>query len=141
MSLLVALLPALLAAGPRHFEVQASFVPAAKPGGEAAVSVLFTPLDPAIRINQEPAPRLKLSVEQAVLVQKTVAPPPAVPAVPGEARYLDTDTPIRFPIAIAPGASKGKQSVKASVSYFYCSKTEGWCRKGQSDLEFPVLVP
>jgi hypothetical protein len=31
--------------------------------------------------------------------------------------------------------------VKASVSYFYCSKTEGWCRKGQSDLEFAVLVP
>lgn len=133
--------PALLAAGPRHFDVQASFVPAAKPGGEAVVAVLFTPLDPAVRINQEPAPRLKLSGEQPVLVQKPIAAPPVAPSEPGVARYLDTEAPIRFPIAIAPGASKGKQSVKASVSYFYCSKTEGWCRKGQSDLEFAVLVP
>ena len=138
MNLLFAL---LLAGGPRHFDVQASFVPAAKPGGEAAVAVFFTPLDPAVRINQDPAPRLKLAVEQAVLVQKPVAAPPAAPASPGETRYLDTATPVRFPIAIAAGASKGKQTVKASVTYFYCSKTEGWCRKGASDLEFPVQVP
>ncbi len=142
MKLLFALLvPALLAAAPRHFDVQASFVPAAKPGGQAAVAVLFTPLDPDVRINQDPAPRLKLSLEQAVLLQKPAAAPPAVPVEPGVARYLDTDTPIRFPIAMAPGASKGKQSVKASVSYFYCSKTEGWCRKGASEIEFPVVVP
>jgi hypothetical protein len=73
-------MPALLAAGPRHFDVQASFVPAAKPGGEAVVAVLFTPLDPEVKINQEPAPRLKLSGEQPVLVLKPVAAAPAVPA-------------------------------------------------------------
>jgi hypothetical protein len=140
VNLLFALVPALLAAAPRHFDVQATFVPASKPGGEAAVAVLFTPLDPSVHINQDPAPRLKLA-EQAVLVQKPTVAPASVSSGSGEARYLDIETPLRFPIAIAPGASKGKQSVKASITYFYCSKTEGWCRRGASDVEFPVLVP
>jgi hypothetical protein len=30
--------------------------------------------------------------------------------------------------------------VKATVTYFYCSQREGWCRKGTSDVEFPVDV-
>jgi len=138
---LLLLAPALLAGGPRHFDVQATFVPASKPGGEAVVSVTFLPLDPAVHINEDPAPRLKLAGEPAVLVLKPVAAVPAAERDPGVTRYLDTAAPVRFPIAIAAGASKGKQLVKASVTYFYCSKTEGWCRKGASELEFPVLVP
>ena len=42
---------------------------------------------------------------------------------------------------IAQGAKKGPQTVKAAVTYFYCSKREGWCRKSTTDLEVPVTVP
>lgn len=135
------LTPALaLAAGPRHFDVQASFVPA-KPGALAAVAVFFTPLDPNVNINEEPAPRLKLDPAQAVLVDKQAPPDPKASGEAPAARYLDLSAPVRFPVALAPGVAKGRQPVKAAVTYFYCSKTEGWCRKGTSEVEIPVVVP
>jgi len=49
--------------------------------------------------------------------------------------------PLVFPVAIAKGAPKGTQSVAATVTYFYCSKREGWCRKGNSEIAVTVNVP
>ena len=34
-----------------------------------------------------------------------------------------------------------QQPVKGTVTYFYCSKREGWCRKGTSEVAFTVAVP
>ena len=146
---LLALLPAVvLADGPRHFSVVASFVPARKPGGVAHVAVSFRALDPDLRLNESPAPRLTLDLEQAVLVDKQS---PAQ-RVHGELRdgglrpsrrrrYHDLATPVLFPVALAPTAPKGEQSVKARVVFFYCSQREAWCRRGVSELEIPVVVP
>jgi hypothetical protein len=43
-----------------------------------------------------------------------------------------------FPVALAPGAPAGDRDVKAKLTYFYCSKREGWCRKGSAPVEFKV---
>ena len=59
---------------------------------------------------------------------------------PETARYLDIEKPVRFPVAVAPGATKGTQTVKATVVYFYCSKREGWCRRGATEIDVSVLV-
>ena len=59
----------------------------------------------------------------------------------GEAKYLDTTVPRPFPVLLKAGAPAGTHAVKASVTYFYCSKSEGWCRKGTSDVAFDVRVP
>lgn len=127
---------------PRHFDVAASFVPPKEPGGKGAVSVLFSPTDPDVHINEEPAPRLKLDPGQVVLVDRqTPAPAHAADFDPEKARYLDLAKPLRFPVAIAPKAPKGKQEATAKVVYFYCSKREGWCRRGTADVEFTVEVP
>ncbi len=48
--------------------LEAAFVPPAKAGGPASVAVTFTPRDPDVRVNEEPAPRLKLDPEQGVLI-------------------------------------------------------------------------
>lgn len=133
-----------LAAGsvPRHFDVAASFVPPKAPGGKGAVSVLFSPTDPDVHINEEPAPRLKLDPGQFVLVDRQA--PAAARAAdfdPEKARYLDLAKPLRFPVAIARKAPKGKQELKAEVVYFYCSKREAWCRRGTALVEFTVEVP
>lgn len=136
------LVPALaLAAPPRHFDVQASFVPPGKAGANGAVAVSFTPLDPNVHINETPAPRLKLDPSQTVLVDRQAAPEPSTAGEPPAARYLDLDAPVRFAVAFAKGAPSGRQTVKAAVTYFYCSKTEGWCRKGTTPVEIAVLVP
>ena len=130
------------AASPKHFDVAASFVPPAKPGGGGAIAVSFLARDPDVHINEEPAPRLKLDPEQSALLDKQPPPPKTVPVNDPEAtRYLDLKKPVRFPVAFAPSAVKGAQTVKARVVFFYCSQREGWCRRGSADVEFGVTVP
>jgi hypothetical protein len=132
----------LQGAAPQHFTVTAVFAPPPKAGGHAAIEVRFSGRDPEIRINEEPAPRLKLDPTQTVLVDKQA---PALSSAPGfdpdKVRYLDLAWPVSFPVALAPGAPRGTQTVKGAVTYFYCSKREGWCRKGTTDIEVPVTVP
>jgi hypothetical protein len=123
-----------------HVTVSAEFVPPVKPGASAHVAVTLTPRDPDVRVNEEPGPRLKLGPDESVLVDKQ--PPPARFKAydPENARYLDPALPVLLPVAVKPTAARGHQTVKATVTYFYCSKREGWCRKGTEEVEFPVDV-
>jgi hypothetical protein len=143
MALALGLLSALpFAAGPQHFTLSASFVPPARAGATGTISVSFTPSDPEIHINQEPPPRLKLDPTQKVLVDKQPPAPSKIqPYDPETAKYVDTRLPVSFAVAWAPGAPKGPQSVRAVVVYFYCSKRDGWCRRGSAEIEVPVTVP
>ena len=141
-ALLLALVPAaVLGASVRHFDVAASFEPSRKAGAPGAVAVSFRALDPDVKVNESPAPRLKLDIAQAVLVDKQAPAPAQVPDYdPLTARYLDTAKPVLFPVAIAPTAPAGTHSVKASVVYFYCSTREAWCRRGSTEVLVPVAV-
>jgi len=140
--LLAALLPAAAAAAPaRHFEVTAAFTPARAASADGVVAVTFLPVDADLKVNENPAPRLKLDLAQAVLVDRQ---PPAASQVPDydplTARYLDPAKPVLFHVALAPAAPKGAHEVKASVVFFYCSTREAWCRRGSADISIPVTV-
>lgn len=135
------LLPALAWAGASqpHFTVEAHFIPAKKPAAESAIAVSFKALNPDVRINEEPAPRLKLDPQQRVLDYKAPAGPMAPPNFdPAFAKYLDLGKPVSFPVSRAAQAAPGPQPVKGNVVFFYCSKKEGWCKKGSSDFEVTV---
>ena len=139
---LLVLLPSVaLAAPPRHFELTAAFVPAKRAGASAGVAVTFLPLDPDVKVNESPAPRLKLDEAQAVLVDRQ---PPAEGGVPDydplTARYVDLSRPVLFPVAVAKGAPRGEHTVKANVVFFYCSQRESWCRRGNAEVAIPVTV-
>jgi hypothetical protein len=142
-SLVLVLLPAAALAGPlQHFEVTASFTPPKKAGGIGAVAVTFRALDPDVRVNESPAPRLKLDILQAVLVDKQPPASEGVPAYdPSNVRYLDLAKPVLFPVAVFPKAPRGENLVPASVVFFYCSEREDWCRRGTAEVEIPVKVP
>jgi hypothetical protein len=140
-TLSLALLSSVLGAAP-HVEVTASYLPPPKAGSPAAIEVTLLPLTPDIQVNETPAPRLALDPRQKVLVDKQPPPPRSTPAFdPDTARYLDPAVPVRFKVALAPGAPKGVHDVRATVTYFYCSKSEGWCRKGKAEVDVPVRVP
>jgi hypothetical protein len=131
-----------LAPGREFFDVRAAFVVPTKAGATPAIEVTFVSKDPEVHINEEPAPRLKLDVAQSVLVDKQ--PPLRVrtaPYDPSSARYLDLSRPLKFPVAFAPTAPKGAQTVGATLTFFYCSRREGWCRRGSVEVEVPVTVP
>ena len=141
-TLLVFLVPAAALAAPaRHFDVTAAFTAAETTAASAAVAVTFRPLDPDVKVNETPAPRLKLDLAQTVLVDRQAPPSSQVPDYdPLTARYLDPAKPVLFPVAIAPTAPAGSHSVKASVVYFYCSTRESWCRRGSTDVQVLVTV-
>ena len=144
MSLLATAALAVLAtaaSSSSHVLVGAEFVPAAKAGGDAHVAVMFTPRDPDLRVNEEPGPRLKLAADEAVLLDRQKQPARAAVYDPENPKYLDVALPVHLPVALKPTAPRGRHLVKAKVTYFYCSKREGWCRKGTEDVEFPVVVP
>jgi hypothetical protein len=126
--LLSSLLLALLAADASSFvSVSASYVPPARKGGDAAISVTLQPLVPDVQVDQEPAPRLTLDPAQQVLVQK---PALKKPAGAQAGRYLGP-LPVYFPVEVRPGAAG---QVTGKVTFFYCSTAEGWCRKGVADV-------
>ena len=146
MTLLAGLLVAgaLFESAPRpiHFDVTATFVPARR-SSSGEVAIQFVAKDPDVKINEVPAPRLKLEAGPA-----TVAPPvrPAPPAKGSPAgaepgHYLDLTLPVTFPVTLAPGTPRGSHDAKGTVTYFYCSKREGWCRKGTTEVAFPIAVP
>jgi hypothetical protein len=95
--------------------------------------VTFAPKDPDVKLNAAPPPRLKLDEGQKLLAERTA---PRRAGAPDE-KYLDLTFPVVFPVSVT-GAVHGEQTVKGSLTYYYCSHREGWCRKGTADVEIPV---
>lgn len=126
---------------PSHFSLSAAYEPPANGKGHGAVVVTFSPTDPDVKINEEPSPRLLLDPMQGVLDDKQPPPKTSAIADPEKIKALDLTQPVRFAVAPRAGAPKGAQTVQANVQYFYCSKREGWCRKGKTAVEFSVEVP
>jgi len=132
---------AALAGPPEHFTLAASWAPPSKAGANGTVAVVFTPRGTDVHINENPPPRLKLDPEQKILVDKQPPAPTRIePYDPDKVRYIDLALPVTFPVALAPDAPKGPHSVKATVIYFYCSKAQGWCRRGSTDVDIAVTA-
>jgi hypothetical protein len=120
--------------------VEAAFLPPAKPGADAAIAVMLEPQAAGIVVNEKPAPRLSLDPLQTVLVDRQTPRAAGGGEIdPSQARHLDPSVPVRFVVAIAPGTPRGTHTVRGTVTFFYCSKTEGWCKKGSSEIA--VIVP
>jgi hypothetical protein len=136
------MLPAGVAAGPPQFDLLASFEPPENPEEDAAVAVTFRAVDPDLRLNETPAPRLELDLTETVLLDRQAPAPKRVPVYdPLTAKYIDLNGPVCFPVAISPTAPAGPQRVEAKVVYFYCSVREAWCRRATARVDFTVTVP
>jgi hypothetical protein len=109
-----------------------------------SIAVTFEPRDPDVHVNRDPAPRLRIDPAQKVLKtdDKALTAVTHAPAgASGDAlKYLRASEPVQFPAALAATAPKGPQTVRTSLTYYYCSATEGWCRKGTADLDVAVDV-
>jgi len=141
--LLLVVVPAVLTAGSNpHFDLLATFEAPRPPGGDGAVLVTFRALDPDLRLNETPAPRLRLELTETVLLDRQAPAPRSAPAYdPLTAKYLDLAESVRFPVAIAPTAPAGEQTVEAKIVFFYCSVREAWCRRGTTTVDISVTVP
>ena len=136
---------ALFQAGPKtHFDVNAEFR-AARRNAPAEVAVQFVATDPDVKINEFPAPKLKLTAGPATVIVPPKATAPAAdkgaPTGSEPGHYLDLTLPVTFPVTLDAAATRGAHDGKGTVTYFYCSKREGWCRKGTAEVAFPIAVP
>ncbi len=130
-----------LALGFSHFAVDAKYEPPAKGQAQGAVAVYFSPTERDLKLNEHPPARLVLDPAQTVLEDKQPPAPKMSGVDPDKVKGLDLSKPVRFPVALRAAAPKGEHRVKASVTYFYCSTREAWCRRGKENVEFTVSVP
>lgn len=123
----------------QHFDILSAYEAPTKKGAPGAIVFQFMRKDPDVNINEDPAPRLKFAGGSPLVapVAKSMGAPPD----PSLAHYLDLSKPVRIPVTFAPGAAKGLATVKTTVSYFYCSKRENWCRKGIAEFDLEVVLP
>src|SRR5262249_14286211 len=131
----------LFATGPTYFEISARYEAPAKGQAQGAVLVSFVQTEAGVHVNEAPAPRLALDAGQSVLDYKPPVAKGEAPVDPALAKKLDLTQPVRFPVTLHAGAAKGEQAVKGTVTYFYCSDHEGWCRKGTAEVAVSVSVP
>lgn len=143
MLFLLVMVPVVLGAESNpHFDLLATFEAPQAPGRDGAVLVTFRALDPDLRLNETPAPRLELELVEFILLDRQDPAARSAPDYdPLTAKYLDLGKPVRFPVAIAPAAPAGEQTVEAKVVFFYCSVREAWCRRGTSTVDLQVRVP
>jgi hypothetical protein len=123
-----------------HFDVSAAYEAPAKKGAPANIVFEFKKKDPDVNINEEPAPRLKFAAGSVLVAQKPPKSSGVIPD-PATAHYIDLSKPVRIPVTTALDAPKGLSTVKTTLSYFYCSKRENWCRKGTADFDLAVVLP
>lgn len=140
MMLLAAGASALVHSGREHVGLSVTFEAPERPGAHAYVTVQFMPLDPAVHVNIDPVPRLRLGGAHDVLTD-TPEPVPVQPKAEGLlGQYIDPRSPVRFAVALQPKPARGRHVVPASVTYFYCSASAGWCRRATDDVEVPVTL-
>jgi hypothetical protein len=123
-----------------HFEVGAAYEAPAKKGAPSHLVFEFKRKDPDVNVNEEPAPRLKFGPGSPLVAPSPPKSSGVIPD-PADARYLDLSKPVRIPVTLAPSAAKGLATAKTTLSYFYCSKRENWCRKGTAEFDLPVVLP
>ncbi len=54
--------------------------------------------------------------------------------------FLDTSKTIRQSFTVAPSVKPGRQMLKGTLTYFYCSDAEGWCSRYKQPVEITIAV-
>jgi hypothetical protein len=104
------------------------------PGEKVDIRFRFTPADD-IHVNADPPVAVRLDSSAAWRMEG--APLAAVDARTG---FLDTSLPVRQPLALARSAPRGETTLKGEVIFYYCSDTEGWCRRAVAPFALAVRV-
>ena len=94
-----------------------------RPGDRGRVLVSFTPVD-GIHINVDPP--VTLTIRKNSLLSLQGNPDMTTDKVTG---FLSTETPVGQLFSISHKATPGPHTITGTITYYFCSDTEGWCRK------------
>jgi len=106
-----------------------------KAGRKANVTVSFN-LVKGYLINREPVISLALTPVSGVTLEKKAIESSSVDPKSKDEYYVDLPT-----LKVGVTAAKaGKYELPGKLTYFFCSKSDGFCSKQTVDVKIPLLV-
>jgi len=105
------------------------------PGGNGEILLHFAPVD-GIHVNADPP--VDFSLDTTVTAIQLNGNP--VMTSDESTGYLSAAMPVKQKIKLHSTAAPGPVTVKGTVTYFYCSDGEGWCKRQKDPVEFTILV-
>lgn len=107
--------------------------PSFRSGDTGEIRVALTPAS-GIHLNGSPMPEVRLARGSvAAVTGKTGA------AVNAKG-YLEPGSTVVQRFTIRKDASRGTHLMRATLTYYYCSDTEGWCMRFHQELELSLKI-
>ena len=106
-----------------------------KAGRKADVTVSFNVIN-GYKINREPSVSLAVTPIAGVTVEKKSVEASAVDPKSKDEYYVDLPT---LKIGVT-AARAGKYELPGKLTYFFCSKKDGFCSKQTVDIKIPLQV-
>ncbi len=124
-------------------KIEASLGPGSLSGGGEGKVVLRIKVDEGMKVNSNPSFSIEFAPCEALIFGKEVYTPAdlgiEVSEEMGE-EYLKLDGPFEISFAVKPDANKGQYLLEGKISYFICSKEEGWCLKSNSQFSVSFKI-
>lgn len=105
------------------------------PGANGILEFRFFPTD-GIHVNVDPP--VVFSLDSGVVAVVVKGKP--VMTTDAKTGFLSTMTPVTQEIVVGTRAATGPLTVKGTVTYFFCSDSEGWCNRQKEPVEFMIMV-
>jgi len=105
-----------------------------RPGSSGVIELHFFPAG-GIHVNADPT--VQFSLDSASALQLTGKPAMTTDTSTG---YLSAAVPVKQNVALRKPTAPGSLTVKGTVTYFYCSDSEGWCNRQKQPVEFTIVV-
>jgi len=104
------------------------------PGDKGKILVSFTPID-GIHINIDPPVELKIKKNSLIDLRGQ----PDMTA-DKETGFLSAVNPVEQSFSISTKAAPGTHSITGTITYFFCSDIEGWCRKQSQPVRLTLNI-
>jgi hypothetical protein len=104
------------------------------PGGRGRIHLAFSPID-GIHINIDPAVEVSLKNNRVAKLQGD----PEM-GINKESGFLSTSHPVEQEFSVLPFANPGTYRLSGTIVYYFCSDTEGWCRKFRQPITLKLHV-
>ena len=132
---LLAQLTAPVASLPQIMTANFKAVAPVQAGRKADVTVSFNVLK-GYSINHTPPVSLKLTPVAGIKLEKAEFETPSPDPKSHDEYYVDVPV-LKIPVS---GLKSGKYEIPGKVTYFFCSKADGFCAKQTLDVKIPLQV-
>jgi len=103
-------------------------------GGSSEILLSFTPRK-GFHVNAIPPVGFALdSGSAALLADTTIVPRDTATG------YLNVRDAVRQPLTISASIAPGVHELRGTLTYYYCSDEEGWCRKERHPFALSLVV-